>query len=47
MKRVAKKASELKNVLKVDEGEIRAHLDEVVRNSVEETLNGLAEETAH
>lgn len=36
----------LKNVLKVDEAEVRAHLDEVVRQSVEETLNGLLDADA-
>ena len=46
MKRVAKKAPGLKNVLTVDEGEIRAHVDEVVRSSVEETLNGLLDAEA-
>jgi transposase-like protein len=46
MKRVAKKEPVLKNVLKVDEGEIRAHLNEVVRSSVEETLNGLLDAEA-
>ncbi len=46
MKRVAKKAPGLKNVLRVDEGEIRAHVDEVVRSSVEETLNGLLDAEA-
>lgn len=30
-------------VIKIDEGKVRQHLDEVVRSSVEETLNGLLE----
>jgi hypothetical protein len=33
--------------IRVDEQELRGHLDEVVRSSVEETLNGLLEAEAH
>jgi hypothetical protein len=29
------------SVIQVDEAQVRAHLDEVVRSSVEATLNGL------
>src|SRR6516164_9007737 len=32
--------------LRVDEGKLRGHVDEVVRSSVEETLNGLLDEEA-
>jgi transposase-like protein len=33
-------------VIKIDEGKVRQHVDEVVRTSVEETLNGLLEAEA-
>jgi putative transposase len=33
----------LEGVIRVDEAQVRAHLDEVVRRTVEETLNGLLE----
>jgi putative transposase len=46
MGKVTKKTTGLKNVLKVDEAEVRAHLDEVVRQSVEETLNGMLDAEA-
>ena len=36
----------LENAIRIDEGEIRGHVDEVVRSSVEETLNGLLEAEA-
>jgi transposase-like protein len=39
-------ASVLKNMIRVDEDEVRIHVDEVVRQSVEETLNGLLEAEA-
>jgi hypothetical protein len=39
MANVTQKKTEWKNVLNVNEAEIRTHLDEVVRQSVEETLN--------
>jgi len=35
--------SKLGPVVQIDEGKIQAHLDEVVRNTVEETLNALLE----
>jgi putative transposase len=40
------KCVEFSEVIKVDEGKVRQHLDEVVRQSVEETLNGLLESEA-
>jgi len=49
MKKITKKATGLKNVLKVDEAitaEVRTHLDAIVRQSVEETLNGMLEAEA-
>ena len=33
-------------VIRIDEGEIRGHLDKLVRGTVEETLNALLEEEA-
>jgi putative transposase len=36
----------LGSVVQIDEGKIQAHLDEVVRNTVEETLNGLLDAEA-
>ena len=38
-----KRVKELGRVVEVDEGKIKAHLDSVVRGTVEETLNGLLE----
>ena len=38
--------AKLEGVIRVDESEIRSHVDEVVRQSVEETLNGLLEAEA-
>ena len=38
--------AKLEGVIRVNEGEIRSHLDEVVRRSVEDTLNGLLEAEA-
>lgn len=38
--------AKLEGVIRVDESEIRSHVDEVVRQSVEETLNGLPEAEA-
>ena len=32
--------------LQVDEGKLRGHVDEIVRSSVEETLNGLLDAEA-
>lgn len=40
------KCAEFKEVIKIDEGKVRQHLEEVVRQSVEETLNGLLEAEA-
>ena len=36
----------LSKVIRIDEGEIRGHLDEMVRDTVEETLNGLLDAEA-
>ena len=36
----------LNQVVQIDEGRIAAHLDEVVRNTVEETLNALLDAEA-
>lgn len=36
----------LKGAIRVDEEELRGHVDEVVRSSVEETLNGLLDAEA-
>jgi putative transposase len=35
------KCGEFKEVIRIDEGKVRQHVEEVVRQSVEETLNGL------
>jgi transposase-like protein len=40
------KCVEFSEVIKIDEGKVRQHLEEVVRSSVEETLNGLLEAEA-
>lgn len=40
------KCVEFSEVIKVDEGRMRQHVEEVVRQSVEETLNGLLEAEA-
>jgi transposase-like protein len=39
-------AEGLKDAIKVDAGQLRGHVDEVVRSSVEETLNGLLQAEA-
>ena len=39
-------ASVTGSVIRVDEQELRGHLDEVVRTSVEETLNGMLDAEA-
>jgi putative transposase len=39
-------ASVIQNVVQVDEEQIRSHVDEVVRSSVEATLNGLLDAEA-
>lgn len=36
----------LRNAIRIDEGQVRSHLDELVRTSVEETLNNLLEAEA-
>jgi putative transposase len=36
----------LNQVVQIDEGRIQQHLDEVVRSTVEETLNGLLDAEA-
>jgi putative transposase len=40
-------ASVTGSVIRVDEQELRGHLDEVVRTSVEQTLKGLLDAEAH
>jgi len=40
------KCVEFSEVIKIDEGKVRQHVEEVVRTSVEETLNGLLEAEA-
>ena len=40
------KCVEFAEVIKIDEGKVRQHVEEVVRSSVEETLNGLLEAEA-
>ena len=40
------KCVEFTEVIKVDEGKVRQHVEEVVRQSVEETLNGLLDAEA-
>ncbi len=40
------KCEEFSEVIKIDEGKVRQHVEEVVRQSVEETLNGLLEAEA-
>ena len=46
MKKVTKKDAGLKQILKVDEKAVQSHLDEVVRQSVEDTLNGMLDAEA-
>ena len=46
MKKIATDGAGIKNAIQVNEGEIKAHLGELVRQSVEETLNGLLEAEA-
>jgi putative transposase len=46
MGKVAKKATGMKSVVKVDEAEVRAHVDTVVRDTVEAALNGMLEAEA-
>jgi putative transposase len=40
------KCGEFKEVIRIDEGKVRQHVEEVVRQSVEETLNGLLDAEA-
>jgi len=40
-------AEGLKDAIQVDQTQLRGHIDEVVRSSVEETLNVLLEAEAH
>ena len=40
------KCVEFTEVIKIDEGKVRQHVEEVVRSSVEQTLNGLLEAEA-
>ena len=40
------KCVEFTEVIKIDEGKVRQHVEEVVRQSVEETLNGLLDAEA-
>src|SRR5437870_695148 len=39
-------AAGLKDAIRVDQGQLRGHIDEVVRSSVEETLNALLQAEA-
>lgn len=39
-------AEGLKDAIRVNDGQLRGHIDEVVRSSVEETLNGLLQAEA-
>lgn len=39
-------SSKIRNVLRVDEGEIRSHLDGLVKQSVEDVLNQLLDQEA-
>ena len=41
MKKVAEGTVGIKNAIQVNEAEVKAHLGELVRQSVEETINGL------
>ena len=40
------KCEEFGDVIKIDEGKVRQHVEEVVRQSLEETLNGLLDAEA-
>ena len=46
MKKVAEGSVGIKNAIQVNEGEVKAHLGKLVRQSVEETINGLLEAEA-
>ena len=43
---VSGKCGEFAEVIKIDEAKVQQHVTEVVRSSVEETLNGLLEAEA-
>ena len=45
-KKVAKDRVEIKNAIEVNQEQIKGHLNELVRQSVEETLNGLLDAEA-
>ena len=45
-KKVTQKTKEEKRIVEVNESEVQAHVDEVVRSSVETTLNGLLDAEA-
>ena len=45
-KKVAKDRVEIKNAIEVNQEQIKSHLGELVRQSVEETLNGLLDAEA-
>lgn len=40
-------ATPVSNVIQIDEGRVREHLDRIVRSSVEETINGLLDAEAN
>jgi len=40
------KVGDVPGVIRIDESQLRGHVDQVVRQSVEETLNGLLEAEA-
>ena len=44
-KKASKDRVEIKNAIEVNQKQINGHLDELVRQSVEETLNGLLDTT--
>ncbi|MEM8738336.1 MAG: IS256 family transposase [Planctomycetota bacterium] len=46
MEDVTKDGDRIKGAFRIDEAQVRGHVDRVVRKSVEETLNGLLEEEA-
>ncbi len=46
MSSVANGTAEGLNLVQVDEAQVRAHLDQLVRRTVEETLNGLLDAEA-
>lgn len=46
-KKIAKAGKNLKNVIQINESEVKAHLDEMVKESVEKTLNDLLDSEAN